>query len=175
MVKFLTSVMEKAVAQRQTSLVTKEAGNERIRGPDRIDDPSDSDEEESVPFMITLEKFGLVMYNKRHFTLDNCYLNYWENYRRNGPPRDTMYIKGCEITIKEGKIEVKSANRKWELKPGCQFCAEVIIEKLSECGVVNYIDSSTGLKKKLLIGGVVAGGVVVGAMALPVGEWFQNN
>ena len=156
--------MDKTVAKRNTSL-------ERVRLPDYIDDPSDDDNDGPPgPFMITLEKFDFIRYNKRHFNLDNGYLNYWEYYRRNGPPRDTMCIRGCEITIKEGKIEVKSGNRKWELKPGCEFCAKVIIEKLGECGEVNYIESSTGLKKKLMIGGAVAGGAVVGALALPVGE-----
>jgi len=54
------------------------------------------------------------------------------------------------------------------LKPGCKFCAEVLIKKLGEFGNLNYIESTSGLKKKLIIGGAVAGGAVVGACALPV-------
>jgi len=78
---------------------------------------------------IKLYKWNIVGYARRHFKLDNGYLNYWLNVNAAGvPPTNSMCLNGATMIVTgDLNFELVAGQRKWFMQAGCSFCMAQLI------------------------------------------------
>jgi hypothetical protein len=86
---------------------------------------------------VKLSKWNIIGYARRHFQLDNGYLNYWHNVNAAGvAPVNSMCLNGVTMIVTdELNFELVAGKRKWFMQAGCLFCMRQLLIIFTHKGV----------------------------------------